>query len=57
VIKAALGAPSDPDAADDTTKGNTEAGILMILVADQGLSDEELDGFIADAVAQARKAR
>ena len=57
VIKTALGAPSDPDAADDATKGNTEAGILMLLVADQQLSDEELDGFIADAVAQARKAR
>ncbi len=57
VIKAALGAPSDPDAADDATKANTEAAILMLLVADQQLSDEELDGFIADAVAQARKAR
>lgn len=57
VIKTALGEPSDPDAEPDAaTKGNTQAGTLMILVGHQ-LSDEELDSFIADALAQARKAR
>jgi hypothetical protein len=55
VIKTALREPSDPDAEPDAaTKGNTQVGTLMILVGHQ-LSDEELDSFIADALAQARK--
>jgi hypothetical protein len=58
VIRIALGESSDPDTgADEGTKSNTEALTLMILVGDRDLSSKELDGFIADAVAEARKAR
>ena len=39
------------------TKGVTQVLTLMILVGDRDLSSEELDGFIADAVTAARKAR
>ena len=38
------------------TKGNTEVGTLMTLVGHQQLSDQELDGFIADVLAEVRKA-
>lgn len=57
LIRTALGEPSDPAAdADAETKGNTEVGTLMTLVGHQQLSDDELDAFIADVLAEARKA-
>jgi hypothetical protein len=57
VIRTALGEPTDPDAeAGAAAKGNTQAGTLMLLVGHQQLSDDQLDGFIADALAEARHA-
>jgi hypothetical protein len=58
VIRIALGESSAPDTgADEATKSNTQALALMSLVSDRDLSSEELDGFIADAVTEAGKAR
>lgn len=55
VIKIALGEPSNADAEPDAaTKANTQVGTLMMLVGHQ-LSNAELDGFITNALAQARK--
>lgn len=56
VIRIALGESSDTEA-DEATKSNTQALTLMILVGDRDLSSEELDGFIANSLAEARKAR
>jgi hypothetical protein len=39
------------------TKGVTQVLTLMILVEHEQPSDEDLDGFIAEALAEARKAR
>ncbi len=58
LIRTALGEASNPAAEPDaTTKGNTQVATLMTLVGHQQLSDEELHGFIADVLAEARKAR
>ena len=39
------------------TKGVTQVLTLMILFENEQTSDEDLDGFIADAVTEAREAR